>query len=149
MGMKPFSIEEAEDYLPTVTRLLRKAQRLRDKIIVVLEANEVVLEVSSEEGFHFFLTENIKVNKEFHKLYYQFYKTMGQISDRGCVVDDLDEGIISFPFSWNNEPAFLSWQLGEDKIRYWYNANEGFECRRRIVDIDELYCYSKRKAKNL
>jgi hypothetical protein len=134
-----FTIEQAEKMLPVVERLLKKAQRLRDKIAWILETNDVVLEISSDEGFHYFMTEQVRVNKQFHKLYFQFYKSIEELNALGVIVKDIDEGLVDFPFRLNGQEAFLCWQLGEDKIRYWHDLESGFEGRRLIVDMDELF----------
>ena len=133
-----FTIEQAEKFLPKIQKFVERAQRLRDKISWLLETHDVVLEVSNEDGFHYFVTEQVRVNKEFHKLYYQFYKVIEDLNEIGVIVKDIDDGLIDFPFKANGEEAFLCWQLGEDRIRYWHSLEEGFEGRRPIVDVDEL-----------
>ena len=138
-GMTYFTIEQAERYIPLIEKLLKKAQRLRDRIAWLLETNDVVLEVSSEEGFHYFMTEQVKVNKEFHKLYFQFYKVIEQLNELNVIVKDIDEGLVDFPFKVNGNDAFLCWQLGEDKIRFWHDLESGYENRQPIVDVDELF----------
>ncbi len=137
--MNYFTIEQAEKCLPKVERLLKKAQKLRDRIAWILETNDVVLEVSSDEGFHFFMTEQVKANKEFHRLYYQFYRVIDVLSSMGVIVKDIDDGLIDFPFMLNGQDAFLCWQLGEDKIRYWHDCDSGYENRKPILDVDELF----------
>ena len=137
--MMYFTIEQAEKCLPVVERLLRKAQKLRDRIAWILETNDVVLEVSSDDGFHYFMTEQVKANKEFHRMYYQFYKVVEDLSSMGVIVKDIDDGLVDFPFLLNGQDAFLCWQLGEDKIRYWHDCESGFEGRKPIVDVDELF----------
>lgn len=138
MMQELFTIDEAEEMLPCVSKLVRKAQRLRDKIVWLLETNNVVLEVSSEDGFHYFMTDQIKVNKEFHNLYHKFYGVIEELNELGIIVKDIDEGLIDFPFAANGKEAFLCWRLGEDKIRFWHDCESGFEGRQPIVDIDEL-----------
>jgi len=137
--MRFFTIEEAETALPMVEKLLKKAQRLRDKIAWLLETNEVVLEVSSDEGFHYFVTEQVKANKQFHRLYYQFYKVIERLNELGVIVKDIDDGLVDFPFRVNGNDAFLCWQLGEEKIRFWHDPEAGYENRQLIVDVDELF----------
>ena len=133
-----FTIEQAEKCIPVVDRLVRKAQRLRDKIAWLLETHDVVLEVSNEDGFHYFVTEQVRTNKEFHKLYYQFYRVIEKINDMGIIVKDIDDGLVDFPFVFNGQDAFLCWQLGEDRIRYWHDVESGVEGRKPILDVDEL-----------
>ena len=133
--MMYFTIDEAEKCIPKIERLVRKAQHLRDKIAWLLETNDVVLEVSSDEGFHYFMTEQIRTNKEFHRLYYQFYRVIEQLGAMNVIIKDIDDGFVDFPFRFNGRDAFLSWQLGEEKIRFWHDGEE----RRPILDFDALF----------
>ncbi len=137
--MKTFTIEEAERILPKVECLVKKAQTLREKIAWLLETNDGPVEVNDEFGFHFFLTENVQVNKEFHRLYYQFYKNIEALNELGVIMKDIELGLVDFPFKVKNSEAFLCWQLGEDKISYWHDCEEDFENRHKIVDMDELF----------
>lgn len=134
--MKYFTIEEAEKCVPIVERLVKKGQRLRDRIAWLLEANDVVLEVSNDDGFHYFVTEQVHVNKQFHKLYYQFYKVLEELGDLGVCVVDIDDGLIDFPFKLNGRDVFLCWQPGESSIRFWreYDADE----RKPLVNVDDF-----------
>ena len=132
-----FTIETAEKCLPKIESLLKKAQRLRDRIAWILETNDPVLEVSSDDGFHYFMTEQVKANKEFHKLYYQFYRVIEELGAMGVIVKDLDEGLVDFPFVFKGQDAFFCWKLGEEKIRYWRDCES--EGKRLIVDVDEMF----------
>ena len=143
--MKLFTIDEAERALPKIAKLLKKAQRLREKIGWLLETHDAIVEVNNEDGFHYFVSEHVEVNKEFHKLYFQFYAAIAELSELGVILKDIDAGLIDFPFKSERE-SFLCWQLGEQRIRYWHDAESGFDGRQPIVDIDE---FVKSRAKNL
>ena len=61
--MKRFTIEEAEAHIPLIEKMVKKAQSVRDDLDWLMESNEPTLEVNSEDGFHFFVTEQVRVNK--------------------------------------------------------------------------------------
>ena len=135
--MKRFPIDEAERCLPQVERLLKKCQRVQDKIAYLLETNDPVAEISNEGGFHFFMTEQVKVNKEFHRLYHQFYDGLLKLSELGALIRDIDDGIVDFPMRSSKE-LYLCWQLGEDRIGFWRDCESSYEDRRPIVDVDAI-----------
>ena len=55
----------------------------------------------------------------------------------GCVVKDLDMGLIDFPTLFRGEEVYLCWKLGEDKIAFWHGVDEGFRGR-KAIDQDFL-----------
>lgn len=54
----------------------------------------------------------------------------------GCMVKDLDLGLIDFPGRMNGEDVFWCWRLGEDRIRFWHRQSEGFAGRKPISPGD-------------
>jgi hypothetical protein len=59
-----------------------------------------------------------------------------RIEATGCVVKDLDQGLLDFPSRMNNEDVYLCWRLGEDRIRFYHRQDEGFAGRKPIDPRD-------------
>ena len=59
---------------------------------------------------------------------------LDQIQSTGCIVKDLDSGLVDFPSVIKNEEVYLCWRLGEDRIRFWHGLEEGFRGRKPIDD---------------
>jgi hypothetical protein len=57
---------------------------------------------------------------------------MEKIEEIGCLVKDLDIGLIDFPTLLHGEEVYLCWKLGEPGIHYWHGVNEGFQGRKAI-----------------
>jgi len=58
------------------------------------------------------------------------------IEATGCLVKDLDTGLLDFPAILNDEEVFLCWRLGEDRIRYYHSIHEGFAGRKPLDPRD-------------
>jgi hypothetical protein len=59
-----------------------------------------------------------------------------RILESGCVIKDLDVGLLDFPSIIDNEEVYLCWKLGEDRIRYYHRQDEGFSGRKPIDPRD-------------
>jgi hypothetical protein len=55
-----------------------------------------------------------------------------QIQSFGCLIKDLDIGLIDFPSLYRGEEVYLCWKLGEDGINFWHGVSEGFGGRKPI-----------------
>jgi hypothetical protein len=55
-----------------------------------------------------------------------------QIETWGCVVKDLDQGLVDFLSRRGDDTVFLCWRLGESSIRYWHGLQEGFAGRKPL-----------------
>ena len=67
----------------------------------------------------------------------QLRNAIEQIQEIGCVVKDLDIGLIDFPTVFRGREVYLCWKLGEGAIEYWHGVDEGFRGR-KAIDRDFL-----------
>lgn len=56
------------------------------------------------------------------------------VQELGCLVKDLDIGLLDFPTLYKGTEVYLCWRLGEARIEYWHGVDEGFRGRKPIDD---------------
>lgn len=128
--LKYFDMEDAQESLPKVDRLVRKMMRL-NKAIGVLNSIEIDTSDLSFDQF-----QNVtKMNTMYHKLSYDFYKTLEQLERIGCILKDVEEGLVDFYSQFEGRDIFLCWKVGEKRIRFWHEISTGFQNRQPIVEI--------------
>src|SRR5690348_6161545 len=59
-----------------------------------------------------------------------------RILETGCLIKDLEVGLLDFPAVIDNEDVYLCWKLGEDRIRFYHRQDEGFAGRKPIDPRD-------------
>ena len=64
--------------------------------------------------------------------------TVSEIESNGCVVKDLEMGLVDFPSIVNDEQVYLCWKLGERGIRFWHRTDEGFAGRKPLGPADAV-----------
>ena len=55
-----------------------------------------------------------------------------EVQEVGCLIKDLDIGLIDFPTTYHGNEVYLCWKLGESAIEYWHGVEEGFAGRKPI-----------------
>ena len=55
-----------------------------------------------------------------------------RVQELGCLVKDLNTGLIDFPTLFQGKEVYLCWKLGEPGIRFWHGVDEGFRGRKPI-----------------
>ena len=55
-----------------------------------------------------------------------------KIQEFGCVIKDLDTGLIDFPTLFHGQEVYLCWKMGESGIGFWHGVDEGFAGRKPI-----------------
>lgn len=63
-------------------------------------------------------------------------QALNRILETGCLIKDLEVGLLDFPALINNEEVYLCWRLGEDRIRFYHRQNEGFAGRKPLDPQD-------------
>ena len=122
MAKKYFTVESAQKQIQTIKKSLLKLQNLKKTIDAILSVSIDPREIEYNE----FVETNTKLNKEFPKLSYEFYKELEKLERIGCLIKDLELGLIDFYYKFEGRDIFLCWKLGEDKIRAWHEINAGF-----------------------
>ncbi len=61
---------------------------------------------------------------------------LDRILETGCLIKDLEVGLLDFPALINNEEVYLCWRLGEDRIRFYHRQDEGFASRKPLDPRD-------------
>jgi hypothetical protein len=130
---KRFTLPEAQSLIPSVDPLLRKA----------IECKAVYEEAEQEiQSFtqRILLMGGIVVNREpvlsardrRNRASERLKETIEEVQDFGCVIKDLDTGLIDFPTLFRGREVYLCWKLGEPAIAFWHGVDEGFAGRKAI-----------------
>jgi hypothetical protein len=61
---------------------------------------------------------------------------LDRILETGCLIKDLDVGLLDFPAVIDNQDVYLCWKLGEDRIRFYHRQDEGFASRKPLDPRD-------------
>ena len=130
---------------------LREAERARQEIepllIDAMEARREASELQSSlarlaarvmmaGGLLVRYEEAARKRATLDKLQQRIESALDQIHSTGCVVKDLDSGLLDFPAVLDNQEVYLCWRLGEDRIRYYHGIKEGFAGRKPLDPHD-------------
>lgn len=77
-----------------------------------------------------------KMRAEHDRLNEAIRSALERIESTGCVVKDLEVGLLDFPAMINEEEVYLCWRLGEDRIRFYHRQDEGFAGRKPLNPRD-------------
>jgi hypothetical protein len=78
----------------------------------------------------------VKLRMEHDHLAQSVKDSLERIEATGCVVKDLEVGLLDFPAILNNEEVYYCWKLGEDRIRFYHRQDEGFAGRKPLDPRD-------------
>jgi len=108
--MKTFTLDEANETVKLIIPALRRIQRMAETITLLGSVK------SSENE----LIGTYKMQKELHKMHYEFFNHLDYLDEQGIVIKDPHKGEIEFPAIHNGEPIVFGFKLGQDKVTEWY-----------------------------
>jgi hypothetical protein len=130
-----FTVEEANDLVPDLELAFGRLGRLRGEASVLVDAlggGERALEVlnggSPDPGFE-------GQAGRFRSLVNEINTIVEQVNGMGCLVKDLDSGLVDFYGIREGEPVFLCWQFGEPAVVHWHPVEGGFASRQPIEGV--------------
>jgi hypothetical protein len=132
-----FTLEEANELVPTLEVEFGRMARLRAELAPFIEAvggPEAAAEILQERG-KAPLGREAQVERLRH-LAAEIAATVERVNGLGCLVKDLEMGLVDFFAMHENEPVFLCWQFGEPAVAYWHPIEEGFASRHPIEGIE-------------
>lgn len=59
------------------------------------------------------------------------------LNEAGCLIKDIDEGIVDWYAIHGESDVLLCWKLGEKEVAFWHEPEAGFAGRRPISELIE------------
>ncbi len=59
------------------------------------------------------------------------------IQETGCVIKDIEVGLVDWPALHQGRAVLLCWKYGEPEVAFWHETHTGFAGRRPVSELDE------------
>ncbi len=128
-----FTVEEAGRLLPQVGRLLQRAVALKAEFDEAEGEIQAFADRVSKSGGMVVDRERVFGSRSRREgAVQQLRDVIEEIQGFGCIIKDLDSGLLDFPSLFRGAEVYLCWRLGEPAIEFWHGIEEGFSGRKRI-----------------
>jgi hypothetical protein len=130
---KRFTLVEAQSLIPEVESLLRQALDAKGGY---QDAEQVIHRFSE----HVMMMGGVMVDRERalesrarrDEAASRLRDRIEAVLETGCLVKDLEIGLVDFPTLLRGVEVYLCWKLGESGIAFWHGVDEGFRGRKPI-----------------
>lgn len=132
MNFHLFTVSEATEAIPELTRRIREINSLREDLKLLLVELDS-LQDQKGSGRDASLERRITTKKaEVTSLRRGLQQIITSVHDMGCVMRDYQKGLVDFPAIVEGQPGYLCWHLGEEAIAFWHGPEDGFAGRRPL-----------------
>ena len=134
---KIFSLEEANRLIPQLELALDALAALGKEIVALRREIEVLAAIessgadSSNPDVRALRDQELACAARME----EFRQSLMEITRHGCILRDLEMGLVDFYTVAKGEVVCLCWRRGEPRIQHWHRVEEGFSGRRPIDDL--------------
>jgi len=137
MTVKVFTIEEANKALPSVREAVRFIRAKVFKMSKLQDRMSVLSLIGAENPLSPEYKEWIGLQDEVRAYRRSCNTKLDSLQQIGCVIKDLNHGLVDFYGRKGDRLIFLCWKYGERKISFWHELEAGFSGRRPVSELSE------------
>jgi len=136
-----FTLAEARQYLPAVSQAIREGIDARKTLQAAEHDRDVLREqIMFSGGMSVDQEAALRSRERRESSAAKLKQLLECFEEIGCVVKDLEIGLIDFPSLYRGKEVYLCWRLGEPDIAFWHRVEDGFAGRQSIDDAFGREC---------
>jgi len=126
-----FTLDEATALLPRLRELLAAMRETSASVERVQSELAGLSRAASSDG-HLLVAQMERRRREVQALNERLNASLEELSEMGCELKGLEEGLIDFPAQRDGRTVYLCWKLGEERIDWWHDLDTGFAGRQPL-----------------
>ena len=132
---KLFTLKEAERTIPLVEQRLNQAiEAKREAASIDRHLQAIATKIHLSGGAEINPVSVLERRHKKDQAMQQLREAVEAVQQIGCLIKDLEIGLVDFPAALNDREVCLCWKLGEPRIDYWHDVDDGFAGRQPILE---------------
>lgn len=125
MAPKYFTVEQANAILPEVRPLMAELLERRAKVVRTRrETIEMIRGADSDFGG--------RIPSELVREFIRIERLAKQIRGYGCIIRDINTGLLDFLAEREGREVFLCWRFNEPRVAFYHDLHTGFQGRQPL-----------------
>jgi hypothetical protein len=125
METQYFTVEEANALLPEIEFLMEQLLERRAKVI---ESRDLIAGILEDVQSNVGGPAASAMVQEFLAI----ERLAKKIRSHGCIIKDLNNGLVDFPSIREGREVYLCWRFGEPQIDFYHELHAGFKGRQQL-----------------
>ncbi|HEX7078232.1 MAG TPA: DUF2203 domain-containing protein [Candidatus Eisenbacteria bacterium] len=134
---KIFSIEEANRLIPYLEGALASLSALGQEVTALRREIEVLGAIAGSGAS--IENPDVRSLREKEQAYAgaldRFRSALTEVARHGCIIRDLELGLVDFYTTAKDRVVCLCWRRGEPAVGHWHPIDEGFSGRRPLEEL--------------
>lgn len=135
-GPRFFTVEEANELVSSLEIEFGRVARARAELAPLIEALGGAEEaVAILHGGEVASEDREKDAERLRHLAAEITDAVERVNEMGCLVKDIELGLVDFYAMQDGEPVLLCWQFGEPAVAHWHGVDEGYAGRKPLEGV--------------
>ena len=134
-----FTVEEANALVPSLTALFTRVFKIRAQLKQLYRRLEARRFAPVGEDFEPAVpgapADVVRDRSLFKALAEVLRADVNAVLEHGCVIKDLEIGLVDWYGKNGGEDVFLCWRLGEREVGFFHTLEGGFSARRPVAEL--------------
>jgi hypothetical protein len=128
-----FTLLEAEGLLPQVEGLLQTLIQLKNEYEAAdAELSRINQRIALAGGMSLPRDQVRQIRSRKDASAKGVKTAVEKLQEIGCLLKDVETGLVDFPTLYRGKEVYLCWKLGESSIGFWHHVEDGFPGRHPI-----------------
>lgn len=125
MATRYFTVQQANELLPTLEPLVGELLERRARVVATRkELGEVMDDLHKNVGG--------RVHSEMVQDFMVIEQLVARIQSYGCVLKDMNSGLLDFLAKREGREIYLCWRYGEPRVAFYHELHTGFNGRQPV-----------------
>jgi len=132
---KFFTVEEAEKLIGMLETTFERIKRNKQQFLWLQEEISIlklIVGCGADDDNPDAKDLNEKTIK-FKRVSREIERDIATVEESGCILRDVDQGLVDFFSIQSGTVVFLCWKKGENSIKYWHSIHDGFAGRQPLL----------------
>ena len=125
METRYFSVEEANELLADIEPLMERLLERRTKVV---ESRQQIYQLLAAGDSDFGGPAASELVQDFMAI----ERLARKIRSHGCIIKDLNNGLVDFLSKRDGREIYLCWRYGEPRVEFFHELHTGFKGRQHI-----------------
>lgn len=125
MPARYFTVQEANELLPELEPLVGELLERRARVVAMRkQLGDTLDDMKSDVGG--------PVQSQMVQDFIAIEKLVHRIQSYGCILKDMNSGLLDFLSERDGREVYLCWRYGEAQVAYYHELHTGFSGRRPV-----------------
>ena len=134
-----FTLDEVNGQIPALAEAFGRVMQIRAQLKALYRRLDEKRFAPADEHFSVNIPgappDVLRDRANFKALVETLREELERVHATGCVIKDVETGLVDWPAQTQGREIFLCWQYGEKEVAFWHDLETGFAGRRPVSEL--------------